>query len=107
MATFTDSKGREWDLVFTVPKFIKVCRKLKLKLNQLLSMDVELADLVESLPLILEKQLKERGIPATQFFEELSGDDVTAAMQAFMEMVAEAFPEASKENQGGPFVHGS
>ena len=108
MATFTDSKGRTWELRFTVPKFIKVCRKLSLKLNQIMSMNIEVADLLEAIPVVLEEQLRAFGMEGDAFLAELDGEDMTAAIQAFMQMVAEAFPKSKEEGGGsGPFDRGN
>jgi len=103
MATFKDHEGREWDIRFSAPNLIKVSRKMKLKLNQLISMDLELADLIESLPILIGDQLKDRNIGGKEFLEALTPEDLTAAFQAFGDALSQAFPTAAKGEGTGPF----
>jgi hypothetical protein len=105
MAIYKDSKGGEWEIRLTVPKFLKICRKLKLKIQQITSMDIEVADLVEALPIVLEEQLREKGISGPKFLSEMEPSEMMGAFQAMMEAVGEAFPQTKQDGgeAAGPF----
>ena len=106
---YTDKKGNVWDINLTVPKLIKICRKLGLSLQSITCLKIDVADMLEAIPLVLTGQLKDRGLTEEQFLEELDMRDVAGILQAFVDSVAEAFPEAKIGGGGGaaPFGLGN
>ena len=101
MSKFTDHQGNEWEFRFSVPALIKVCRKLGLTLQDLMKLNVQIADILEALPLLLEDQIQARGITADVFLANLSGEDAHAAMKAAAQALQEAFPEVKIAGDGG------
>lgn len=93
MAMFTDSKDRQWEVRFSVPKLTQVTRKLKLKISDLMTMNVPIADLIDSVPILIEEQLKEKEISAPVFMDGLNGDDIIAIGAALTEALKDAFPK--------------
>lgn len=100
MSEYTDSKDRKWTFRFAVPTFIKVCRKMNLTLQRVISMDIPLADALEALPILLEGQIKDAGITPDIFLAEMAPSDMAKAMKALGESIKEAFPEIAIKGGG-------
>lgn len=88
------AKYKEYELRFNVPAMIKICRKLNITLHALLDWQMlSVADMLEAIPILLEAQLKEKGISAEQFLETLSPTELPELFTALGEAVREAFPQ--------------
>ena len=61
---FTDSAGREWAPRVTTPIIMRAARALRLSLAQLMSYDIQIADMIECLWFACEPQAIERKIGA-------------------------------------------
>jgi len=103
VAKFTDSKGNEWVFRFGVPMFIKVCRKLDVSLNDVITMQLPVADLIESIPILIEDQLKEKGITPEQFLEQLAPSEMMELFNILGATVKEAFPDNAEGKSTAPF----
>lgn len=111
MSKFVDSKGREWEFRFSVPTLIKVARKSGLTLNQIVQLDVPLADMLEMIPLFVDDQLGKYELTPQIYLAELTGEDLTGVLRAIMEALKEAFPQINTERlegaMKGPFEPGN
>lgn len=111
MSQFKDSNGNTWDLRFSTPVFIRICRKLNLTLQKLISLDIPIADALEAIPLALEGQLKDRNLTAEKFLEGLGPKELMEATKALGAAIKEAFPSVKigRQEDGSPvpFVPGS
>lgn len=105
---FVDSKDRKWEIRISTPVLIKVCRKLGLTLNSIIEMKIQVADILEAVPVVLEGQLKERGLTGDDFLEELEPKDLSGLLSALMTAFQEAFPQikGAKGDGASPFVLG-
>ena len=101
MAVYTDSKDRNWTVRLSVPVLIKACRKLGVTLDNLIRLDLQVADVLEALPIVVEADLKERGMTAEQFLEDLSPSDLAGFAKAVGDAVKEAFPGVDVPALGG------
>ena len=113
MSTFKDSKDREWKIPrVTANILIKVCRKLNLKLADLTGVNLEIADVIEILPIICRDQIKERALTEADFYDALEIPHLKAAMELMMKQLQSAFPdsedsgEAAGGDEEGPFDPG-
>ena len=69
MVSITDKNDMHWDIRFGVKSVRKACRRMKLTLAQFQTMDVEVADLIDFLDIVCEKQIKERGLTTDEFWD--------------------------------------
>lgn len=112
MAKFTDSTGAEWSVRLSVPVLLRICRKLNLTLASITRLEIGLADAIESIPLAVEEQLKERKLTGPELLERLDGPALAGALKACQDAVVEAFPQAARATGGAakgatPFESGA
>lgn len=99
MALFTDKKGDKWELRFSVPAMIRIARKLGLTLHSIVDwQSLNVADMLEAVPLILADQLRERKITGDDFLAGLSPQELPDLFTALGVAVGEAFPELKKKS---------
>lgn len=111
MSVFKDSSGNSWEIRFNTPSIIKITRRMNLMVQDLISLKIPVADMLEAFPVLIESQLKEKGLTPEKFLEAMSPADLTAAAKAMGEAIREAFPSIVINKGGGvdgvPFVPGS
>jgi hypothetical protein len=93
---FTDSLGTRWTPVLTTPALIRACRACNLTIASLTEMNLNLADLIETVWYACEAQAKTLGVSHDQFFERLSPDRLQEAMAALYAAVRVSFPSLSQ-----------
>ena len=102
--TFQDSQGDSWTITITVGAAMKLRDQLGVDIQKLVeSHDGTLSGLltdvwkiVEILALVLEDQVKKRGLQDSEFFERLTGDVLDFATMAFLEAVADSLPKLQR-----------
>ena len=99
MALYTDRKGDKWELRFSVPAMIRIARKLGLTLHSIVDwQSLNVADMLEAVPLLLAEQLRERKTTGDDFLAGLSPQELPDLFTALGAAVAEAFPELKKKS---------
>lgn len=100
MAIYTDRKGDKWELRFSVPAMIRIARKLGLTLQSVVAWQtLNVADMLEAVPLLLADQLRERKISVDDFLANLSPTELPDLFTALGVAVTEAFPELKKQSE--------
>lgn len=112
MSVFKDSNGNSWEIRFSVPNIVRISRRMNLMVQDLINLKIPVAEMIESLPLLIEGQLKEKGMSPEKYLDTMSPADLSAAAKAMGEAVRESFPSLVIQKQGGgegaaPFVPGS
>lgn len=104
MATFCDSKGREWVIAFTVPVMKRVKDRTEIHLGHLLNDECRLlkevtGDVItfaDVLFLMVQNQAEAASVTDTEFGESLAGDAFEAAVDAFMQALQDFSPSRTR-----------
>ena len=110
MKSFTDIKGRAWEIVVTVATVKRVRALCKVDLNSIVELDknnkpsAELLERLSSDPVLLvdvlyaicKPQADKLGITDEDFGEAMAGDAIEHATTALLEEVIDFFPEAKR-----------
>ena len=109
MAFITDKQGKKWEVRFSLRVIAKLARKMSITIAQLTILDVPLADLLESLPIICAKEIKAAGIGLEEFEDRIDEVPLPEVLAALKEAVTEAFPSAGDQGGAarGPFDLGN
>ena len=103
MYKFKDALGTEWEVKLSAGTLIKICSKLNITLEQLQGIStqgiggfgkIELATILELLPIVCAKQMKQRSISEEDFLEErITIEVIQDVMGSLMGSVEETMPE--------------
>jgi hypothetical protein len=102
MKTFKDSAGTEWTVNVTVATVKRVKDLCGVNLMDVVGGELlkELASdpvkLVDTLYVICKPQATERSVTDEQFAERLSGDSLADATEAFLQGLADFFPQPQR-----------
>ena len=110
MKSFTDIKGRAWEIVVTVATVKRARALCKVDLNSIVELDknnkpsAELLERLSSDPVLLvdvlyaicKPQADKLGITDEDFGEAMAGDAIEHATTALLEEVIDFFPEAKR-----------
>ena len=110
MKSFTDNKGRAWEIVVTVATVKRVRALCKVDLNSIVELDknnkpsAELLERLSSDPVLLvdvlyaicKPQADKLGVTDEDFGEAMAGDVIEHATTALLEDVIDFFPEAKR-----------
>ena len=110
MKSFTDNKGRAWEIVVTVATVKRVRALCKVDLNSIVELDknnkpsAELLERLSSDPVLLvdvlyavcKPQADKLNITDEDFGEAMAGDAIEHATTALLEEVIDFFPEAKR-----------
>ena len=110
MKSFTDNKGRAWEIVVTVATVKRVRGLCKVDPNSIVELDknnkpsAELLERLSSDPVLLvdvlyavcKPQADKLGITDEDFGESMAGDAIEHATTALLEEVIDFFPEAKR-----------
>ena len=110
MKSFTDNKGRTWEIVVTVATVKRVRALCKVDLNSIVELDknnkpsAELLERLSSDPVLLvdvlyavcKPQADKLGITDEDFGEAMAGDTIEHATTALLEEVINFFPESKR-----------
>ena len=110
MKSFTDNKGRAWEIVVTVATVKRVRGLCKVDLNSIVELDknnkpsAELLERLSSDPVLLvdvlyaicKPQADKLGVSDEDFGEAMAGDAIEHATTALLEEVIDFFPEAKR-----------
>ena len=110
MKSFTDNKGRAWEIVVTVATVKRVRALCKVDLNSIVELDknnkpsAELLERLSSDPVLLvdvlyaicTPQADKLGITDEDFGEAMAGDAIEYATSALLEEVINFFPESKR-----------
>ena len=110
MKSFTDNKGRAWEIVVTVATVKRVRGLCKVDLNSIVELDknnkpsAELLERLSSDPVLLvdvlyavcKPQADKQNISDEDFGEAMAGDAIEHATTALLEEVIDFFPEAKR-----------
>jgi hypothetical protein len=110
MKTFTDNKGRTWEIEVTVATVKRVRGLCKVDLNSIVELDrnnrpsAELLERLSSDPVLLvdvlyavcKSQADKLGVSDVDFGEAMAGDSIEHATTALLEEVIDFFPEAKR-----------
>jgi len=99
MASFTDAQSREWQIFIDVPT-VKKLKQHKLDILAIFTGKMEVFEqvigdpiqLVDTLWIVCEDQIRERGIDEVGFAKALYGDALMNAAEALVEGVCTFFP---------------
>lgn len=109
MKRITDSKEREWIIDLNAKVIRDVCKMTKITLADLTVLEIEVSQIMEALPIICQKQMKERGLSPDDLLETLSLFDIQNIFAAIMEDLQTAFPSIADTGGGkseGPLDRG-
>ena len=98
--SFSDKHGRVWTPEVTTPVLLEVCRKLKIKLADVMNLDIPIDGLFEFLWLACRKEAKERDVTKDAFFDALPPAALKDVFGAFFGAVGYSFPD-TPESEGG------
>ena len=101
MVSFKDAEGREWEVRLRGGTLIRVCRQLDLKLSDFASLSIAVADIIDSLPIVCEEQIKARGLTREEFLDGMGMAEMNAAIKAFMAAARGDFPDKQTSGKGG------
>lgn len=106
---FTDDKGERWTPVLTTPAIIKACRECGLTLESLMTLKVNLGDMIAVLWYACEREAKARAVGYDSFWERIPPARLGDALKVLWNQVTEAFPELKDVEgitgkQAGPFA---
>lgn len=90
--TFIDGTGRVWNPQLTTPVVIQACRALDITIQKIISLSINVADIIEIIWWSCQDQVKERKMSYDDFIEMLSLSTLPDALLAFTELVEGAFP---------------
>ena len=110
MKTFTDSKGRNWEVELNIRQMKRVRDTLGIDLVNVIALDpdgkvkVDLVDriagdpclLVDILWVCVEEEAKAAGVTDEQFGRSLAGDSIEEATRAFLDELVDFFPGAKR-----------
>jgi len=110
MKTFTDNKGRTWEIEVTVATVKRVRALCRVDLNSIVELDknnkpsAELLERLSSDPVLLvdvlyavcKSQADKLGVSDVDFGEAMAGDAIEHATTALLEEVIDFFPEAKR-----------
>ena len=110
MKSFTDNKGRAWEIVVTVATVKRVRGLCKVDLNSIVELDknnkpsAELLERLSSDPVLLvdvlyaicKPQADKLGVSDEDFGEAMAGDAIEHATTALLEEIIDFFPEAKR-----------
>lgn len=103
MAKFTDANGKTWDVFIDIPT-IKKLRENQLDVLNMFSGKMEVFEqiigdpvkLVDTMWLVCERQIAERGMDEDSFARSLFGDALLSAADALVEGVCDFFPDPKR-----------
>lgn len=103
MAKFTDANGKTWDVFIDIP-IIKKLRENQLDVLNMFSGKMEVFEqiigdpvkLVDTMWLVCERQIAERGMDEDGFARSLFGDALLSAADALVEGVCDFFPDPKR-----------
>ena len=110
MKTFTDNKGRTWEIEVTVATVKRVRGLCKVDLNSIVELDrnnrpsAELLERLSSDPVLLvdvlyavcKSQADKLGVSDMDFGEAMAGDAIEHATTALLEEIIDFFPEGKR-----------
>ena len=110
MKTFTDSKGRNWEVELNIRQMKRVRDTLGIDLVNVIStgkdgtVSTDMLERVESDPILLvdilwvlcEGQAKPAGVTDDDFGSSLAGDSIEDATRAFLDELVDFFPGARR-----------
>lgn len=103
MAKFTDAQDREWSVFIDIPT-VKKLRSHDLDVLNFFSGEMEVFQsvvgdpvrLVDTLWLICESQIEDRGMDEEDFARSLHGDSLMHAAEALVEGICDFFPDPKR-----------
>lgn len=103
MANFTDAQNREWKVFIDIPT-VKKLKERDLDILKMFDGGMEVFEkivgdpirLVDTLWLVCEEQIKERGLDEVGFAKSLYGDTLMGASEALVEGVCDFFPDPKR-----------
>ena len=109
--TFRDTQGREWVPQLTTPILIEACRKLNIRLNDVMDFSLNVGDLVDVLWYACREAAQERKMTRIDFYEAIPPELLVGAMVALGHTMRKAFPQVGDLFGGGaagagPFAPG-
>ena len=105
MATFKDTKGREWKLCVSLQTVKEIQKKWKLNISQIVEADADVWKLLSNLEmfvdviwLMVSKQAEEQDVTEHDFGEAMYGDEILDARTAFLKALVEFFPSQERRD---------
>jgi len=103
MANFTDAQDRTWSVFIDIPT-VKKLKGHDLDILKMFDGEMEVfekivgdpVELVDTLWLVCEDQIKERGLDEIGFAKALHGDALMGAAEALVEGVCDFFPDPKR-----------
>ena len=110
MHSFTDNKGRRWEIALNVRQMKRIRAMLGLDLVNVITLDsggkvkVDMVDRIASDPVLLvdvlwilcEEAAKPAGVTDDDFGSSLAGDSIERATEAFLDELVDFFPGARR-----------
>jgi len=90
MAKLIDKNKTEWELKFGFRVFTKVFKRLGITFDSLTKLELNVGELLESIPEICEKQIKERGISKEEFIDLLDDIPISIIIASFTSALNES-----------------
>ncbi len=111
MKSFTDNKGRAWEIVVTVATVKRVRALCKVDLNSIVELDknnkpsAELLERLSSDPVLLvdvlyaicKPEADKQGVTDEEFGEAMAGDAIEQATAALLDEIVDFFPSAKRQ----------
>jgi len=103
--SFKDAEGVEWRPVFNTPVLIEACQDLDFTLADLMTLKINIGDLLTCLWFACRKEAEERKVDRESFFERIPLERLPDAMAAFWGKLEAAFPDMPQLGamKSGPF----
>lgn len=106
---FTDDKGERWTPILTTPAIIKACRECNVTLEALMSLRINMGDMITVLWFACEREAKARGVGYDDFWERIPPARLGEALKVLWSQITAAFPElkdveGATGKQAGPFA---
>jgi len=93
MAILKDSTDFEWDLRLTLSAIRKICVKLDITMAQLTMLDLPLGDILGSVHLLCEKQMKEHKVSEVAFYDRIDEVSMDDLLDVLKTTFFDAFPK--------------
>lgn len=99
MNTFTDGKGRNWEIVIDVAQVKKLRSVLNVDIDAVATKDgyakvfSDIVLFIDVIYVLCQNECKARGLTDEDFGKGMVGNPLDGAKNAFMEAVADFFPE--------------
>jgi len=106
---FTDEQGNEWCVKITVPVIRRVCEELDLTIGKIQRLEFPPTAAVDIIWFAVQEQAGERNVSRAAFEDAVGLVGISRAIQAVMQAIGQAFPEAgaaARRAMRGPFESG-